>query len=173
MPETTQSDLVERKEMASGRYDAVRWTPDVERRFYSSIAAAENNCMAWTGPITRKGYGQFNVDGIHYAAHRIAYVKQVGPAPVGLVCDHLCRNRRCVNPSHIEIVTNAENIRRGDAPMLAKQINSTKTHCPKGHEYNDENTRVCGKGKRRCRACDRLRWEANRAATRARAGDGA
>ncbi len=92
-------------------------------------------------------------------AHRAMYEQIVGPIPEGLTLDHLCRNRRCVRPGHLEPVTLAENKRRGES--IAEQ-NRRKTHCPQGHPYDDENTewhqyRGAGKFGRHCKACRRER----------------
>ena len=78
-------------------------------------------------------------------AHRVAYELQVGPIPVGLQLDHLCRVRSCVNPAHLEPVTSAENTRRG--------LRAMKTHCPQGHPYAGENLLIRPTGQRRCRTC--------------------
>jgi hypothetical protein len=85
--------------------------------------------------------------------HRVAYEALVGPIPQGLCIDHLCRNRACVNPDHLEPVTNRVNILRGETIMAA---NAAKTHCVRGHEYTPENTLINAKtGTRRCAACNR------------------
>jgi hypothetical protein len=80
-------------------------------------------------------------------AHRLSYEHHVGPIPDGLQIDHTCRNRKCVNPEHLEPVTNAENTTRQD------HAERRKTHCPKGHPYDEANTYVDPSGARRCRAC--------------------
>lgn len=86
-------------------------------------------------------------------AHRYAYEQMVGPIPNGLVLDHLCRNRWCCNPAHVEPVTQAENVLRGEgwAPRFKAQ-----THCHRGHEFTPENTHH-GKRGRSCRACGAIR----------------
>lgn len=89
-------------------------------------------CWIWRGVKNREGYGRFRLfDNVRIMAHRFAFEVQVGPMPDGLEPDHLCRVRACVNPSHIEPVTQAENIRRRS---------QAKTHCVRGHEFTPQNT---------------------------------
>jgi len=120
-------------------------------------------CWNWiAGQVGRSGYGAFRKS----RAHRVAYEMFRGPIPTGLEIDHLCRNRKCVNPWHLEAVTRLINVRRGLAPKVAGQFNRNKTHCPRGHPYDDENTRIY-QGRRQCRACDREKtkqryWERKR-----------
>jgi len=102
-------------------------------------------CWEWTAYKQPKGYGRYK-EGL---AHKFAYDRLVGPLPPGLVSDHLCRNRACVDVSHIEPVTNGENIRRGD------HQHRRKTHCPYGHPYSGSNLRVRSDGARRCITCQR------------------
>ena len=114
-------------------------------------------CWIWTGKLVN-GYGSMNthIGGKHTGlpAHRVVYELLVGPIPEGLTLDHLCRVRCCVNPNHLEPVTDKVNILRGTG-MSARNIK--KTHCSQGHEYTLENTRILrlqrgGLG-RSCRTC--------------------
>ena len=100
------------------------------------------------------GYGQGYWQGRVTTAHRITWQLTNGPIPEGLQLDHLCRNRRCVRPSHLEPVTQHVNILRGQG---ASAVNALKTHCAVGHEYTPSNTRRGGRGQRVCRECSRIR----------------
>jgi len=125
-----------------------------ERRFMRRISKEANGCWVWNGCKMRNGYGQLGVGGKHYAAHRFAYENLVGPIPEGLDLDHLCRNRACANPSHLQPVTRSENLKRG---VGFGRWNTLKTHCPHGHEYSQDNTHVSKTNRRLCRACARVR----------------
>lgn len=103
----------------------------------------------------KNGYGQIGVAGTVYAAHRYAYQELVGPIPDGLDLDHLCRNRACTNPDHLEPVTRKENINRSAKNGGAQ--NKVKTHCPYGHEYSGKNLYIHPTGRRCCRECARIR----------------
>jgi HNH endonuclease len=113
-------------------------------------------CLEWTGYLIR-GYGQFSVGQLNgrtvqARVHRWLYERWVGPIPKALTIDHLCRNKRCVNPKHLEAVTRAENVLRGEAPSAQ---NARKTHCKNGHEFTPENTIWRADG-RSCRSCKRV-----------------
>lgn len=114
-------------------------------------------CLLFAGYKNTIGYGQifYSVSGKtkYQYAHRVAYESFVGPIPDGLVIDHLCSVRCCINPTHLEAVTASVNTLRGEGVRR----NALKTHCPKGHEYTPENTFISGSPWRRCRECERAR----------------
>lgn len=117
----------------------------------------ETGCWVWTASLrNKKGYGNYTQGGKSVSAHRAAYEMHVGEIPEGMVIDHLCRNRLCVNPAHLEAVTTRENILRG-AGIAAK--NAVKTHCLRGHEYTPENA-IRNPGGKSCRQCGRERGRA-------------
>ena len=128
--------------------------PEVAKRFWAKVEVDSDGCWNWTACRSPKGYGLFGFAGRLRPAHRLAYEVLVGPIPKGLTIDHLCRNRACIRPSHLEPVTNRENIYRGYAPSA---VNARKTHCHAGHPLNGANLYVEPSGKRVCRSCRRLR----------------
>lgn len=104
-------------------------------------------------PAGRDGYARTRASGRTFLAHRWMYEQMVGPIPTGLQLDHLCRVRNCVNPRHLEPVTQRINILRGTAPTA---INATKTHCPKGHVLAGYNLAPSRKGRGQCRTCQNV-----------------
>lgn len=117
-------------------------------------------CVIWTGYIKPDGYGQASNG---RPAHRVVYEMEVGPIPDGLHIDHLCRIRACVNPEHLEPVTQQENQRRAGPYSRNAQV----THCRQGHPYDEANTYHHPSGSRVCRACNRAsvaRYKARKSA---------
>lgn len=113
-----------------------------------------NGCWEWIPKPHHTGYAVFWFNDKHTLAHRFSYEQFIGRIPDGLHLDHLCRNRKCVNPFHLEPVTNYENtIVRGSSPMAK---NARKTHCIHGHEFTSENTIQRNGGGRKCRRCNNI-----------------
>lgn len=157
-PHTPSSDLsILDRDSVEGVARYLLTERDVKR--FRSKVIERDGCWGWTGSFFQTGYAIFNVkmaDGVWRptTAHRVSYEIAVGPIADGLHIDHLCRNRQCVNPAHLEPVTPRINNLRGES-RSAQQ--ARWTHCPKGHPFNDENTYTRKTGKRECRACARER----------------
>lgn len=130
--------------------------PDSIRFHEYYVPEPNTGCYLWLGAINSDGHGNFTRMSPRkhsVAAHRMAWELANGPIPPGLVIDHLCRVRPCVNPSHLRAVTSRENTLCGIGPaaMCAK-----RTHCPHGHPYDINNTyrhKANGRVARRCRTC--------------------
>lgn len=110
-------------------------------------------CWVWQGGLCSEGYARITTAGFPRSrGYRVSYLAFVGPIAEGLVLDHLCRNRPCVNPEHLEPVTGHQNTLRGNAANLEFR-RTPITHCPHGHEYTAENSYFCKRGTRSCRTC--------------------
>ena len=124
----------------------------VEERFWTRITQ-EGDCWRWYGGTDHYGYGRIYIGKRPVKAHRYAYELLVEDIPEGLVIDHLCGHRWCVIPWHMEPVTQAVNVTRGNKNAAAQ-----RNSCRAGHPYNDVNTRVTSK-QRVCRVCKRLAYD--------------
>jgi hypothetical protein len=133
-------------------------------RFLPKVVVAPSGCWEWQASKIQNGYGEFWNGDVKMLAHRWAYERWVGPVPDGLELDHLCRNRACVNPSHLEPVPHSVNSKRGLAGKHRRDEAKVITHCPQGHLYDAENTWLRpnrhGGMSRNCRACQRQRLAA-------------
>jgi hypothetical protein len=139
-----------------------RKTRPLATRFWAMVdkTGGPEACWLWLGSKSKLwgGYGTCYVGGgrqntIRQQAHRVAYELVVGPIPEGLEIDHLCRNRACVNPTHLEAVTQQVNQLRGVGPQAKKAV---QTHCIHGHELFGENVYIKKNGCRMCRTCARI-----------------
>lgn len=130
-------------------------------RVASHCRLAPSGCWEWLMSRTADGYGQVSVKRAMVRVHQVTYLALVGPVPEGLQLDHLCRNRACCNPWHVEPVTPLENTRRGDGPEVIGRRYRDRTECSRGHEYTPENTyirtRRSGRTSRVCRKCRVIR----------------
>lgn len=130
------------------------------------IPEPNTGCWLWTDALDDDGYGSVMVDRKRLRAHRVSYEHHRGLIPEGLTLDHLCRTRSCINPDHLEAVSNRVNVLRGVGPCAQ---NARKAACPKGHPYDGPNL-YAWEGQRYCRACHReahRRWKAKKRAERA------
>jgi HNH endonuclease len=125
-----------------------RATPET---FWGKVDKAFD-CWMWRGAHFNSGYARVKFHGRDTVAHLIAWELTNGPVPAGLELDHLCRNRGCVNPAHLEPVTHRENEVRGNTVI---RNNALKIVCHKGHPLSGDNLFVRNDGRRRCRACER------------------
>lgn len=116
------------------------------------IRVPDSPCWIWDAARLPKGYGTF--DGT--TAHRVVYAMLVGPIPDGFEIDHLCKNPTCVNPAHLEAITQLENNLRSNSVTAMR---GRQRVCQRGHEFTPENTYVEQRGRRRCRKC-RAAWQA-------------
>lgn len=144
----------------------VQVNPDSHKRNANPIGyvVCESGCWEWVGFRDKDGYGRMANGGRTAApAHRVLWARKHGGVPIGLQLDHLCRNRACVRPDHLEAVTIKENVLRGESPAAR---NAKVTHCPHGHELSGDNLyiRKCDSG-RVCRIC-RSHLDARRRAKR-------
>ena len=130
--------------------------PAIER-FLAKISISDSSCWNWTASKNHNGYGQININCKMIRSHRFIFEYYYNVIINStLEIDHLCRNTSCVNPEHLEVVTNLENVQRGLTGKI-NHHNSKKTHCLNDHEFNKENTYISGKGSRECRVCHKNR----------------
>lgn len=130
---------------------------DMER-LLEKCYAAESGCWQWIGAQNRKGYGQLFFRGKLWVSHRVAYTIFVGEIPEGMTVDHLCFNKGCINPAHLEPVTALENTQR--AKRAGRHRPSTQYppgYCAAGHQYTEDNVAIRPDGRRRCKMCARLK----------------
>jgi hypothetical protein len=122
-------------------------------RLLKFVIKNENGCWEFTGRINKKGYGRFSLNGKVTLAHTASYRIHKGVIKNGYTVDHLCRNRKCVNPDHLEAVPHRVNLERGNTSTAYSKI---RTHCKNGHLLNAQNI-FLNEGKVKCKICNRNR----------------
>lgn len=130
-------------------------------RFTRQVRVVASGCHEWAGTIDKYGYGQFGTGGRtgqKVGAHRWAYRHYKGPIPEGFQIDHLCRNRKCVNPEHMEAVTPRENVMRSSNPA---SVNARRTHCVNGHPLFGDNIYPNTSRQRVCKICKKATSDRN------------
>ena len=165
----TGTSAILQEAYAAGWTEAIDWQAGCLRRFWAKVSITANGCWEWTGMRIWNGYGHF-WDGTRrdtgtprlVLAHRWSYEHFAGPIPEGLDIDHLCRNRGCCNPCHLEPVTRSENVRRSPLMGAHARHMAARTHCAHGHAFDASNAAFTSDGRRRCRACDRVRAKRRR-----------
>lgn len=135
----------------------------VIERILQKISVTDSDCWEWQGSLSTYGYGIIIIDYKQIRVHRFIYEYYHGQICPDLVIDHLCRNKKCSNPIHLEQVTNRINIQRGNAGRHGKHskgnnhYQNKKTHCKNGHEFTPENTAIRKDNSRSCKLCHKTR----------------
>jgi hypothetical protein len=120
----------------------------------TKFVVAEGGCWIWTAAVDRHGYGRVSIGGKKgRLAYRYVYELIVGPVESGRELDHLCRQRACINPAHLEPVSHQENVARGSTGEVNAARQLARTRCKHGHEYGTDNVYVDTRGSRNCRTC--------------------
>lgn len=133
----------------------------IRRYVAERVTVTDRGCHEWMRTRNDAGYGIAVLCGKVWRAHRLAFLLTRGALTPGLQLDHLCRNRACCNPDHLEEVTNQENAQRGDVGKAWAAKSSARTHCKHGHPFATFGTHVDhpdGHRRRACRECNRLRY---------------
>ena len=135
----------------------------IDRVMESVVIDSDTGCWGWTKRLERNGYARMSVGHKVDGVHRITYKERHGhdSIPDGWHIDHLCRNRACCNPDHLEAVLPRENVMR--SPFTQASINSNKTECHRGHPLSGDNLHTDARGRRTCRACSRIKTAQSRA----------
>lgn len=150
-----RSELLAERALQAQHILRLRGNPYIAKyvtRFINRVEISDGGCWLWNSTLNSRGYARMGMYSRLILMHRWSYILFKGDIPQGLVLDHLCRTPNCVNPDHLEVVTQLENILRSDCPS---SLHARATHCPQGHPYDEQNTRVSKRGGRDCRACKR------------------
>lgn len=130
--------------------------PHIRARLYKKLVSGPNGCLLWTGSKVTDGYGELVVRAKRWRAHVLAWTLENGPKPDGLIICHTCDTPACCNPRHLYAGTKSQN--KQDEIARGLNYEKNRTHCPKGHPYDEENTSDwTDKGWRNCKTCTRAR----------------
>lgn len=136
-------------------------TAEQEKLFWAKVRkGGDNDCWPWTAATNPSGYGRFGVNRRLHGAHRVSYRLAGREIPDGLVIDHTCRNRLCVNPRHLRAVDRFTNVHENSVAL--GHLHAIKTHCPQGHPYSGDNLIIQASGRRACRECRNTQQRARR-----------
>ena len=138
--------------MVDGRVISPEDIQGLLQRLWPKLDFRPDGCWVFTLGLSY-GYGEVSLNHKKYFAHRLTYQAFNGPVPEGKELDHLCRNKACCNPAHLEAVSHRENVMRGKSPFA---VMARWTHCPRGHEFTQRNTYRRRNGTRMCRECNNL-----------------
>lgn len=127
-----------------------------EKRFFNNILKTENGCWEWQASKTRFGYGKFKSFN-QQLAHRVSYILHYGTLDKDICVLHKCDNPPCVNPEHLFTGSIEDNNKDRASKGRTVVYNTFKTHCKRGHEFNEKNTYIRKSGRRMCRVCEKLR----------------
>lgn len=132
------------------------WYKDlILSRIYKRRHIVENGCWEWTGPLHKSGYAQIDYNGSKWKVHRLVmFILHPELYFSGPCILHKCDNRKCFNPDHLSVGTYSDNAL--DRTLNGKDGHAKITHCPRGHEYNTENTYYNNRGHRSCRVCNKI-----------------
>lgn len=159
VPDTTPSLEAHLSRLAGphAHYEIPTLTGPQEARFWAKVdrSGGPDSCWPWTAMKLAKGYGGFFHGGALTGAHRISKFLELGDLPIGKLVRHVCNNPSCVNPAHLEVGTQLENMQ--DRKEAGTHASTLKTMCPQGHPYDEQNTIIDGRGHRQCRACRKAR----------------
>lgn len=127
------------------------------QRFRSKVLVVDSGCWEWQAGLNQKGYGKFWINGSTRQAHRVGYELMVGAVAAELEVHHRCENKKCVRPKHLQPMTQRENEKLAGCVEAMTLERTSRTHCVRGHGFNETNTRITPHGHRVCRACQKIR----------------
>lgn len=139
----------------------------IRERLLAGIKKVPSGCWEWQGSLSKSGYAHIGINDRTYRAHRISYTEWVGEIPAGMLVCHTCDNRKCINPEHLWLGTNSDNMR--DCVSKGRFVVRPKlkrTHCIHGHKFTKKNTYLAPSGGRHCQVCQRDKYKRKRTSSK-------